>query len=354
MVTQRAYTASQQLQPASIFRCIFAIGNKRKKKVDPEEEEISLEPSIKSSDIIVCARGEKIYAVHKEDGCRLWRIKSPIGSSGGIISIYVTEDYKVLLGAKGKTACIELRTGKHVWTQKMKRRWICNEVSILSTPSRDPLLSLGADQLSQVELLSAAENQQHNQHKQDDAGYFSHASSSSRLRPSSYAESASNGYNSSIHIDYSGETENKKQIHGTKDDDNDHEKTNRVVCATSWGRCYGFDIDTGDQLWCFNCPKGRLGFPTILLDGRGQGNSWNLFIACNTMLYCLEARTGKLQWSERLSNSRWSFSAYVTLATGWSSRLAAEAYSGGFCQQPLVQIADVEEKIQVTARLAIA
>ena len=123
MESQNLYQAAQPATRRSIWRCC---SKKQKKKINKKDDDnssiISLEPSIKSSDIIVCARRDKIYAVHKEDGRRLWRIKSPIGSSGGIISIYVTEDYKVLLGASGKAACIELRTGKHLWTQKMKVR----------------------------------------------------------------------------------------------------------------------------------------------------------------------------------------------------------------------------------------
>ena len=121
MVFSKLYQATQPGAPRSMWRyCI----KKQKKKIDKKDDDntsiISLESSIKSSDIIVCARRNKIYAVHKEDGRRLWRIKSPIGSSGGIISIYVTENYKVLLGARGKAACIELRTGRHLWTQEMK------------------------------------------------------------------------------------------------------------------------------------------------------------------------------------------------------------------------------------------
>ncbi|KAI8145064.1 hypothetical protein BJV82DRAFT_604756 [Fennellomyces sp. T-0311] len=323
MVSQRIIDRTNNvLAPRRIFRCLSL----SKKRVVAHEEEIDLGSSVKPKDIIICARGKKIYAMHKNDGRRLWRIKSPIGSSGGIISIFVTEDYKVLLGANGKAACIELMTGKQVWIQKMKRRWLCNEVSILSTPFASQPSKERHDSLQG--LLSETGKRYDN--------YHSRTSSSSQLRTPSYTETVT-----SIQ---SGESE----CDGTK--------TNRVVCATSWGRCYGFDFATGDQLWCFPCPKGRLGFPTILFDGNGNVGEldWRIYVACNTMLYCLVARTGELLWSEKVSQSRWSFSSYITLATGWSSRLASEVYSGGFSQQPLVQIADIEEKVQVAAKLAIA
>ena len=116
MVSQKLINKTNNvLAPRWILRIIPC----RRKSVQ-EEEEIDLGSSVKPKDIIVCARRDKVYAVHKKDGRRLWRIKSPIGSSGGIISIFVTEDFKVLLGANGKAACIELMTGKQVWTQKMK------------------------------------------------------------------------------------------------------------------------------------------------------------------------------------------------------------------------------------------
>ena len=211
--------------------------------------------------------------------------------------------------------------------------------------------------MSQIRLLADQDN------NSDDMGYHSKTSSStspkfqshnnhSLLMDSSSGESVlGKKYNhrSCATIDSDYDIERQEQIKDPK----------RVVCATSWGRCYGFDMNTGDQLWRFDCPKGRLGFPTILFDGRCDASndnkkSWSLFVACNTMLYCLDSKTGKLQWSEKLSKSRWSISAYVTLATGWSSRLAAESYGGGFSQQPLVQIADVEENLQAAARVAIA
>ncbi|KAI7849359.1 hypothetical protein BDC45DRAFT_521041 [Circinella umbellata] len=360
MVSQKIYhTTPPKATPRSMWRHCF---KKQKEKIDTKDDDdtsfISLEPTIKSSDIIVCARREKIYAVHKEDGRRLWRIKSPIGSSSGIISIYVTEDYKVLLGARGKAACIELRTGKHLWTQKMKRRWICNEVSILSTPYDKPLLSLDSETMSQIRLLADQDNI-YNGNKD-----YQKTSSSSSPRCRS-----NNDHNllmdSSSGESVLGKKYNRRSSATCLDEDYDIEcqeqnkDPKRVVCATSWGRCYGFDMNTGDQLWRFDCPKGRFGFPTILFDRRShdknnKSSSWNLFIACNTMLYCLDPKTGKLQWSEKLSKSRWSISGYVTLATGWSSRLAAESYGGGFSQQPLVQIADLEQNLEATARVAIA
>jgi outer membrane protein assembly factor BamB len=72
-----------------------------------------------SNDILVCATHGKIYAIHKRTGARLWRADFPTGGQGGVVSLFITDDGKVIAGARGRTACLELMTGKPIWLNKM-------------------------------------------------------------------------------------------------------------------------------------------------------------------------------------------------------------------------------------------
>lgn len=69
------------------------------------------------NDIIVSACNGTIYALDKRDGARLWKTK--IKSSVDVISLYITEDNKLLAGARGKTYSLNLMTGEIIWTNKM-------------------------------------------------------------------------------------------------------------------------------------------------------------------------------------------------------------------------------------------
>jgi outer membrane protein assembly factor BamB len=71
------------------------------------------------NDILICATHGKIYAIHKRDGSRLWRASFPTGAFGGIVSLFVTDYDKLVVGANGKTACMDLMTGETEWVNKM-------------------------------------------------------------------------------------------------------------------------------------------------------------------------------------------------------------------------------------------
>lgn len=83
------------------------------------DEQSGTGPEFDRHDILLCATRGRVYAIHKQDGRRLWRVKLRTGSSSAIQSIYVTENDKVLVGGNGRVACIELMTGSLVWIQKM-------------------------------------------------------------------------------------------------------------------------------------------------------------------------------------------------------------------------------------------
>ena len=80
------------------------------------------------NDILVCATHGKIYAVHKRNGARIWRSDFPkgstslfsVGSMGGIVSIFITDQDDLIIASSGKTACLDLYTGAEKWVNKMK------------------------------------------------------------------------------------------------------------------------------------------------------------------------------------------------------------------------------------------
>ena len=53
-------------------------------------------------------------------------------------------------------------------------------------------------------------------------------------------------------------------------------------------------------------------------------------------MYCLKCKTGQVVWNARISDSTVGLN-YMTMATPWSSRLAAESHST-FSQNPVAQI----------------
>ncbi|KAI7879286.1 hypothetical protein K492DRAFT_84120 [Lichtheimia hyalospora FSU 10163] len=235
---------------------------KKNQPIDP------IDASVNINNILLCATNERLFTVDKRDGSIFWEIKSPIGSSGGIVSISFLDQDKIIIGGRGRTACIDIRTSDLLWKQKMPRRWLCNEVGVNV-----------------------------NHHKPTTAG---------------------------VQEKY-------------------HIRQHTMVAAT-WGRVFAFDTETGDQLWRFDCPKGRLGFPMTLIDDT------SLFVGCNTMLYSLHPITGQLLWSTQLVDSTFTLSKYITLATLNAGTSGGDATSSG---QPLVHISDLETKVLVAIKITI-
>lgn len=87
------------------------------------------ERSFNRNEVLLCATHGKIYAVHKADGTRLWRAKFPTGAMGGIVSLFITDYDRLIVGGNGKTACMDLFTGETIWINKMKVRKILGRES---------------------------------------------------------------------------------------------------------------------------------------------------------------------------------------------------------------------------------
>ena len=85
------------------------------------------------------------------------------------------------------------------------------------------------------------------------------------------------------------------------------------------------------ELWRFDCPGGGSKIPSTLVDPLGT----LVYVGCGTRLYCLDIMNGALKLKVKVSNSM-SGLDYMTMATVWSSRLAAEAHTS-FNQHPSAQ-----------------
>lgn len=105
------------------------------------------------------------------------------------------------------------------------------------------------------------------------------------------------------------------------------------------GKIMGINIETGETLWTYNCPGGWYKIPAIIVEPpsfEDERPDQLIYAGCGKWVYCLKAATGEVLWSSKISNSRAGIN-YMTLATPWSSRLAAEAYTA-FTQNPIGEI----------------
>ncbi|KAI8875873.1 hypothetical protein K501DRAFT_299148 [Backusella circina FSU 941] len=230
--------------------------------------------------ILICATNGKIYSIHKKNGKCLWRKNFSGAFSSGIISLFVTDCDKIIAGANGKTLCIDMMTGNTVWVNKMKG-FGSDNVSVVSTPS-----------------LS--------------------------LLPRRYPVTSSSRNNEKL-PKYEDHNFNEKPI---------------VIC-TSRGKIIAINIETGIEIWRYNCTGSLDNMPLIVIDPpnvKSGRPDQRVYVGAGQWLYCLKAYTGDLLWASRVSSSKFGTS-YMTLATPWSSRLAAEAYSG-FNQNPAIHQLD--------------
>jgi outer membrane protein assembly factor BamB len=126
--------------------------------------------------------------------------------------------------------------------------------------------------------------------------------------------------------------------------DNDEEISNKpIIFACSRGKVMGIDSLSSDTLWTYNCPGGRFRIPTALIEPPSAENSLEeglIYVGAGKHLYCLKSRTGEVIWKRQLANFIFG-QGFMTMATHWSSRLAAEAYTA-FSQNPVAQVRDLE------------
>jgi outer membrane protein assembly factor BamB len=116
-----------------------------------------------------------------------------------------------------------------------------------------------------------------------------------------------------------------------------------IVSCMAGGECTGIDGFTGSTLWTYDCPGGKQRIPTAILEppnvqkGRPKGL---VYVGAGKTLYCLKTKTGDLQWKKKISHCMFGYS-FMTMATPWSSRVAAETHSA-FSQNPVAQVRDMQ------------
>lgn len=107
------------------------------------------------------------------------------------------------------------------------------------------------------------------------------------------------------------------------------------------------DSLTGKRLWSTFMLGGGIRIPTTLIDppsveeGRARGL---LYAGGGRVLYCLDVKSGYLLWKKEISNCSFGY-GFMTMATPWSSRLAAETYTA-FSQNPVAQVRDHQRDIE--------
>ncbi|KAI9311933.1 hypothetical protein BX666DRAFT_876955 [Dichotomocladium elegans] len=227
------------------------------------------------NDILVCATSRKVYAIHKTTGERIWRSDFVSAmSSTKIISLFVTDLNTLLVAGDGETACFDLFTGKRNWSNTL---WGCGfeKVGIVCTSVRGPTTTRFQGQRTQPPAYS------------DTAALDPDVTSTQR--PPAYCQTP-------------------------------------IAIACTNGKCVAMDARTGLGLWRFECPSGGRKMPSVLVDPPNEhGNDQRIFIGCGKMVYCLDALSGRLFWSMKISNAKFFGQGPMTMATAWSSQLAAQA-----------------------------
>ncbi|KAI7852584.1 quinon protein alcohol dehydrogenase-like superfamily [Circinella umbellata] len=298
------------------------------------------------NDILVCATHGKIYAVHKGTGARIWRSDFPkgssslfaVGSMGGIVSIFITDQDDLIIASSGKTACLDLYTGAEKWVNKMK--------------------GLGHEEVGITCTTSHVLNPQNNGSSRPHSGYGAAPPPSGYPPyggyppPSSTIYPPQGVYPPLQHPPYPQQggyappNEYSPYQHpgsGPPEyyDHSQHTMAQRqVLILGTGGHVLAIDAKNGLELWRFDCPRGGSKIPSTLVDPQGT----LVYVGCGTRLYCLDVMNGNLKWKVKVSNSM-SGLDYMTMATVWSSRLAAEAHTS-FNQCPSAQIESVARMSQ--------
>lgn len=72
-------------------------------------------------DMLICAVNGYVYAIHKKDGTILW--EKYIAVTAAVISVYVSDNDRVIAAAVGVTHSIDLMTGEIIWSNNMTVRY---------------------------------------------------------------------------------------------------------------------------------------------------------------------------------------------------------------------------------------
>jgi hypothetical protein len=118
-----------------------------------------------------------------------------------------------------------------------------------------------------------------------------------------------------------------------------------VIIGCAHGNVMAFNPNTGNTLWTYDCPGGGFRIPVTLVEppsARDGRPHQLLYVGVGKYVYCLRALTGAPVWKAKVTNA-WLGLGFMTLATPWSSRLAAEAHTS-FNQNPSGQARELERE----------
>jgi outer membrane protein assembly factor BamB len=71
------------------------------------------------ADLLLLATKNQVVALHKDTGQILWKTKLNSGWGGEFVTLVADEDL-VFAHARGSVSCLELATGKLLWTNELK------------------------------------------------------------------------------------------------------------------------------------------------------------------------------------------------------------------------------------------
>lgn len=120
-----------------------------------------------------------------------------------------------------------------------------------------------------------------------------------------------------------------------------------IIFGCSRGKVMAINPESGEELWRYNCPGGWYNIPVAIVDPpslQDEEYTQCVYVGSGKWVYCLQSQTGQVVWSTKVSTSVFGL-CYMTLATPWNSRLAAEAYTA-FSQNPSAQARDRERQEQ--------
>jgi len=76
-------------------------------------------PPMNPADLLLLATKNVVIALHKDTGEILWKTKLNSGWGGEFVTL-MADDQLVFAHARGSVSCLELATGKILWTNELK------------------------------------------------------------------------------------------------------------------------------------------------------------------------------------------------------------------------------------------
>lgn len=119
-----------------------------------------------------------------------------------------------------------------------------------------------------------------------------------------------------------------------------------LVLACSNGLVIAIHLKSGITQWVYHCAVNSHQLPVAIIEPTNAStHKTTVFVGISDTVHSLDAKTGKHNWTTRLTdaffsklqNKRFLFGPkYITLASSWSSKLALETHTS-FNQNPVIR-----------------